>query len=362
MSLLRNFANEETEKFESASDESVNNNDNKGPNDQDDNNDPDDQDEDKGPDDQNDNNNPDDQDDNKGPNDQDNSGKTVTSTEDQDQNQDKPENRGSRFANEEIARFNEYVLKTGKTWDDYQALIKPMDQMEPKDLLRQYYSEKEGMTEKEINYELGNLILDEDSEDFDFEDEKDQAKREVLLERELRKAREWREQNVSEVLSSLETPDANNMTVEEFQERMQEDQKKSVDEYRQTIYSALPDIKTMEVEVNGEKVLFTPDEEFSKNLKAITEDFGTVVNKYYDESGKLKDVAGWIDLVSWTDEKTRNAKIQFIVDQAIQRDRADQKKERRSVGNQRQTAQTSTSGDNEDFEAWREKKRSSSLD
>lgn len=277
--------------------------------------------------------------------------------------QEKPVNRGSRFANEELQRFNEYVLKTGKSWEDFQALNKPTDQIDSKDLLRQYYSEKEGMSEKEVNYELSNLIVDENNDDFDFEDEKTQLRREALLERELRKAREWREQNVSEVLSTLDTVDTNNMTVEEYQEQMKEEQKLSVDDYRQRVYSALPDIKTMEVEVNGQKVLFTPDEEFGKQLKSVTEDFGTVVNKYYDESGKLKDVAGWIDLVSWADETTRNAKIKFIVDQAIAHDRAERSKERRNVNNASQTVIKATDGDDEaQFNAWREKKRASSLD
>lgn len=284
----------------------------------------------------------------------------LTQEQELNAQEDKPETaatKNNRFANEELARFNEFVLKTGKSWNEFQALNKPISEIDSKDLLKEYYSEKEGMSEKEISYELSNLFVDEMETDFDFiEDEKDQLKREAQLERELRKAREWREKHVSDTMESLKSgsDEQSYMTIEDYQEKQIQAQKVAVDQYRETIYKALPDIKTMEVEVNGQKVQYTPDKEFNDHLKAASEDFGTIVNQYYDASGNLKDASGWIDLVSWTDPNTRNAKIKFIVDQAIAHDRAERSKERRNVSSDNvQVTKVESGNQDEAFDNWR---------
>ena len=84
----------------------------------------------------------------------------------------------SQFASEEVAEFNAFKQKfPEKSIDDYKRLKTPTSELNEEELLRQYYSEEEGMGEKEIAYQLKQLEVngndDDDFGDFSLdEDEK----------------------------------------------------------------------------------------------------------------------------------------------------------------------------------------------
>ena len=253
------------------------------------------------------------------------------------------------FANEEVAKFNDFVKRTGKGYDDFKALNTPTDELDSKELLHQYFSEKEGMGEKEIalkmkQFELAKKTEDED-DDFWDGDDPEKLKAQAEIERDLRKAREWREDHVKEMLSESETPNSEpaqqQPTVEEFIKTYEEQQRLSVDEYRQTMYSALPEIKGIELDILGEKISYTPDEEFSRNMRLVSEDLSVGVNQFF-ENGKVIKPKELATEAVWAYKPTREAMLKFIVDQAITIDRAGQMKERRNVSTDNYQHQAST--------------------
>ena len=101
----------------------------------------------------------------------------------------------SQFASEEVAEFNAFKQKfPEKSIDDYKRLKTPTSELNEEELLRQYYSEEEGMGEKEIAYQLKQLEVNgnDDDEFGDFSlDEDEKLKREANRERDLRKAKKW---------------------------------------------------------------------------------------------------------------------------------------------------------------------------
>lgn len=253
------------------------------------------------------------------------------------------------FANEEVAKFNDFVKRTGKGYDDFKALHTPTNEIDSKELLHQYYSEKEGMGEKEIalkmkQFELAEKTVDED-DDFGDLDDPETLKAQAEIERDLRKASEWREDHVKEMLSEAETsnsePAQQQPTVEQFLQTYEEQQKQSVDEYRETMYSALPEIKGIELDILGQKISYTPDEEFAKNMRLVSEDLSVGVNQFF-ENGKVIKPKELATEAVWAYKPTRDAMLKFIVDQAITIDRAGQMKERRNVSTDNYQNQAAT--------------------
>lgn len=243
------------------------------------------------------------------------------------------------FANEEVAKFNDFVKRTGKSYEDYKALQTPTNELNSKELLRQYYSEKEGMGEKEIALKMKQLELaektDDEDDDFGEDDSPEKLKAQAEIERDLRQASEWRENHVKEMLSSPENQNSETAeeqpTLESYLKDLEEVQKKNVDDYRQTMYSVLPEIKGIELDILGQKISYTPDEEFSKNMRLVTEDLGIGLNQFFD-NGKVSKPKELATEAVWAYKPTRDAMLNFIIDQAITIDRAKQMKERRNVG------------------------------
>lgn len=242
------------------------------------------------------------------------------------------------FANEEVAKYNDFVKRTGKSYDDYKALNTPTDEIDPKELLRKYYSEKEGMSEKEIAYEMTKFELaaetDDDDDDFKEDATPEQLKAQAEIERDLRKAREWREEDVKTQLSASETPQNDSAdqqpTVEQFLQTYEEQQRQSVNEYREKMYEALPEIKGIELDILGQKISYTPDEDFTRNMRLVSEDLSVGMNSFF-ENGKVTKPKELAAEAVWAYKPTRDAMLKFMIDQAITIDRATNIKERRNV-------------------------------
>ena len=247
----------------------------------------------------------------------------------------------SQFASEEVAEFNAFKQKfPEKSIDDYKRLKIPTSEVNEEELLRQYYSEEEGMGEKEIAYQLKQLEVKE-SEDDDFGDdylsEDAKLKREANRERDLRKARQWHENYAKEQLSYEPTEQnqtQTEMTAEDFRNQLVEQTNKARENYLTSVYSTLSEINDIPLNVNGETVSFIPDEEFRKEMRAVSETPETAYAKYQDENGGFKDYKGFItDVALWANPTTREKLMEFRIEQAILRDRVAQDKVRRNVSN-----------------------------
>lgn len=253
---------------------------------------------------------------------------------------EEPEEVKTRFASEEVAEFNTFKERfPDKTIDDYKRLKTPTADISEEELLRQYYTEKVGMGEKEIAYALKERELNRQDSYDDFDDfsldEDERLKREALREKDLRLAREWREQYVSEQLSPAkkesDTPTYD--SVEDYQKAMAEQAELARGNYLKSVYGVLSGITEIELEANGEKTFYIPDEEFKKEMKATSENIGSLYEKFLNQDGTFKDPKGFITEVAlWANPITREKMVSHRIEQAILRDRAAQSRVRRNVG------------------------------
>lgn len=266
----------------------------------------------------------------------------------------------SQFASEEVAEFNAFKQKfPEKSIDDYKRLKTPTSELNEEELLRQYYSEEEGMGEKEIAYQLKQLEVNgnDDDEFGDFSlDEDEKLKREANRERDLRKAKKWHENYVKEQLSfeaeSVESKsEQTEMTAYDYHAQLVEQTQKARENYLTSVYSTLSEIKDIPLNVNGETVSFVPDEDFRKEMRAVSEAPETAYAKYQNEDGSFKDYKGFItDVALWANPTTREKLVEYRIEQAILRDRVAQNKERRNVSST--TGLGVASGGNEAEEAF----------
>lgn len=262
-----------------------------------------------------------------------------------------------QFATEEVAELNAFMLKNpNKTIDDYKQLKKPTSEINEDDLLRQYYSEKEGMGEAEIALKMKKMELakqsDDDFDDFERDDE-EQLERQVLREKELKSARKWRDEYVREQLSETKTAEVpvEHESVEAYKKAVEEAQKTARQSYLTSLYTeVLPSITSIELGTNGESLSYIPDEEFKQEMKAVSEDFNLIYQKFLNQDGTFKDAKGFITEVAlWANPTTREKMIAYRVEQAVLRDRASQSKVRRNVGFDSGGSEVATSESNADY-------------
>lgn len=276
-----------------------------------------------------------------------------------------PEKPVNSFASEKVAKYNEFVKKTGKDdWKEFEFLTTPAKELDPKELLRKFYSEQEGMSEKEIAFALSELEVAPSDDDDDFGDgldEKEILRREAKMEGELRKASKWHDANLQDfsAATSDSEPEVQRYTFEEVQEIAQKEHQNLVNFNREQVYKELPNITSVELSYQGNKDLgidpvnvnYTPDEEYMKHARTVGEDVGVLINSFFDEKNQLKDPKGFISTVTKAYAPTSQAMTNFLIEQAVLNDRAKRDKLRRNVSPEvYQTVNHSNSTASEAFE------------
>lgn len=250
-----------------------------------------------------------------------------------------------RFASEKVAKYNDFVRKTGKEdYSEFEFWEKGVDNISEDDLLRRYLSEKEKMSADEIDDEMEKMELpDTEADDFDedFFDEDEYSEKEALRNKTLKKAKEWHNEEYSKI-SSMEGSDIPKyMSAEEYDNLVMENRNKVQKENLEHLYKTLPNISGISLktlsdinnDIEGIEVDYAPDEVFKSDLKRVSEDIGVAVNQYFEEdgSGRLRDPRGWAELSAWAYPPTRNKLINHIVTQAILKDRVARSNRQRNV-------------------------------
>ena len=241
------------------------------------------------------------------------------------------------FANEELAKINEFVKKTGKGVDDYYALQKTSEQLDQRELLKKYYSEKEGMTEKEVNRELKKF---EDVNDEDLVDEDTKELYEIQLE----KASKWYDESRESLLASLNAEQLSETqlerySIEEYQNLYAEQVQKVQQYNNQVIASAIPELE-YELEYGGSKengieplkFTYKPDEAFLKEATKVGLDMGVLINDFF-ENGQVKDPKGLLKVLTQSYAPTNQVLIDKRIEQAVLNDRISRSKSVRNVHN-----------------------------
>lgn len=274
-------------------------------------------------------------------------GNTANNQSAADNQENTAASKQSVFANEELAEANAFMLKNpGKTFSDYQALKVPTASIGEEDLLRSYLSEKEGKTKSAIDYELKKLELKDSDGDFDddFSDDEDslehlkkKAEREELIQ----KAREWRDGYVKEQLAfdgdnQFEQNADNNQPAAKSLDDFLLDAKRKQDEFKQNyqseIYKAVGEINQIPLQINGKEVLFTPDDNFKTEMRIGAEDVSAIGKEFFDENGNISNASEFIKQNTlWANPKTRQAMLDFMVEQAVLEDRASRDKGQRNI-------------------------------
>ena len=241
------------------------------------------------------------------------------------------------FANEELAKINEFVKKTGKGVEDYYALQKTSEQLDQRELLKKYYSEKEGMTEKEVNRELKKF---EDVNDEDLVDEDTKELYEIQLE----KASKWYDESRESLLDSLNAEQLSETqlerySIEEYQNLYAEQVQKVQQYNNQVIASAIPELE-YELEYGGSKengieplkFTYKPDEAFLKEATKVGLDMGVLINDFF-ENGQVKDPKGLLKVLTQSYAPTNKVMIDKLIEQAVLNDRISRSKSVRNVHN-----------------------------
>jgi len=288
-----------------------------------------------------------------------------------------PEQKTNSFASEKVAKYNEFVQKTGKDdWKEFEFLTTPAKDLDAKELLHKYYSEQEGMNEDEIAFAMSELevAVSDDDDDFSGElDEKEILRQKAKMAGELRKASKWHDGNLQEFTSNtsdVESQVEKRFTYEEIAQQAQEQQQTLVTFNREQVYQELPKLTTVELSYQGNKELgidavnvqYTPDEEYLKHARTVSEDVGVLINSFFNEKNQLTNAKGFIETVTKAYAPTSQAMTNFLIEQAVLNDRAKRDKLRRNVSpDVVQTVQATSTGAAEAYKKDLENRRNSAF-
>ena len=254
-----------------------------------------------------------------------------------------------KYSNEQVEEIDAYFKKNpDKSLDDYLRLKRPIDSISNDELIKEFLSEKEGMTEAEIKLEMKRMEVkqnaDEDDE-FDL-DEYDEVKRleaQALLEKRLREAKAWKEQSVSEQLtfeketSVQEDIPAREQVISEYEKWRADEMRKATEEYYTTAFQSLNELQGFEVDINGETVLLDVDDALKTTIKQSL-DTTTIVKQFFDEKGKLVNTKDYFEALAWFNKDSREKLLQERDRQVEARVKAETAKVRKNITlNNRQT-------------------------
>ena len=200
---------------------------------------------------------------------------------------------------EDVAAYFKYKKDTGRGMDDYVKLQRDFDSMQDDSLLAEYYL----TTEDGLNHEDVKDMIDEYSYDEDIDEEKFIRKQRLSKKKEIAKARKF----------FTEQKDAYRQPLESRQVGTSDDTKKQLEEYKQYLDDAKSyqeettrkgdwfsektnelfndEFKGFEFNLDDNTVTFSPSD--VSTLKKTNETPMNFYNKYLDESGLLKDAAGY---------------------------------------------------------------------
>lgn len=292
---------------------------------------------------------------------------TETPAEHQQHNAEAPQEtvpapKPKSFASEKVAKYNAFVEKTGKDdWKDFEFLTTPSKELDAKELIRKYYSEQEGMSEQEIAFAMSELEVAPSDEDDDFvseADEKEKLRAEAKLASELRKASKWHDANLESFESEsgpYESSTDDRYTYSEFIENAQKQQADLVTHNRSQVYQELPKLTSVELSYPGNKDLgidpvnvnYTPNEDYIKHARAVSEDVGVLINSFFNDKNELINPKGFIETVTKAYAPTSQAMTDYLIEQAILNDRVKRNKQQRNVSaDVYRSAGHNTGGDN----------------
>jgi hypothetical protein len=209
------------------------------------------------------------------------------------------ERKDSEPLPEDVSAYLKYKKETGRGFEDFLQLKKDFDSMNPDDLLKNYLTAtQEGLDSEDIE-----ALMDEYSYDEDLDDESTIKKAKIARKKIIAEAKKYFNNQKEKYKLPLESStgfisDEEKELYESYKQYVQEAKtieeetnrkRRWFDQKTDEVFSK--DFKGFEFNVNDKKISFSPgDANELKKLQATPQNF---INKFLDESGMIKDAAGY---------------------------------------------------------------------
>ena len=199
---------------------------------------------------------------------------------------------------EDVAAYYKYKQETGRGLEDFVKLNRNLDESDGERLLRDYLLE----TEEGIDDEDVDILLEEYTYDEDLDDEGDVKKAKLAKKKAIAKAKKYFEEQKEQYKAPLESRGAPSLEdSEEYQsykqyveqaKTYQEEQKRRkewFDEKTNEVFSE--QFKGFEFSIDDKSYVYTPGDR--TELKKLQQTPEAWLNKFLDDSGLVKDAAGY---------------------------------------------------------------------
>lgn len=201
---------------------------------------------------------------------------------------------------EDVATYLKYKKDTGRGFEDFSKLNRDVDKIDPDRLLKDYLT----ATEKGLDEEDIDALMEDYSFDEDFDDETTIKKVRLQKKKAIAKAKDYFESEKEKYRIPLESSGSS----------ISEDDKKALEDYKQYVQQATTyeeeakrksdwfmqktdevfggEFKGFEFSVDGDKkVVYAPGD--SSELLSSQKNPSTFIQKFLDDDGLLKDAVGY---------------------------------------------------------------------
>lgn len=223
---------------------------------------------------------------------------------------------------EDVSAFLNFKKETGRGLNDFVKINSDLDSLNPDQLLKEYYSQKESdLDTEEIEY----LIADKFSYDEDLDDEKDIKKKQIEKKKELAKAKKFLEEQKQKYKAPLESSygslsaeeqealkaykeySANAQSSQELEQRQAEWFLKKTDE----VFNS--EFKGFDFKVGDKELKFSPGD--YNELKKVQSNINNFIAKFVNNDGLIEDAKGYHKSLAVAMNPEKFAK--FFYDQGI---------------------------------------------
>jgi hypothetical protein len=201
---------------------------------------------------------------------------------------------------EDVSAFLNFKKETGRGLNDFIKINTDLDSMNPDQLLKEYYSQKESDLDLE---EIEYLIADKFSYDEDLDDEKDIKKKQIEKKKELAKAKKFLEEQKQKYKAPLESSygslsvedqealkaykeySAKASSGQELEQRQAEWFLKKTDEVFNN------DFKGFDFKIGDKELKFSPGDH--NELKKVQSNINNFIGKFVNNDGLIEDAKGY---------------------------------------------------------------------
>jgi|DEB0MinimDraft_6_1074348.scaffolds.fasta_scaffold01829_3 hypothetical protein len=222
---------------------------------------------------------------------------------------------------EDVSKYLEYRKETGRSYRDFLAFQESFEDKSEDERLSQYLL----ATEKGLDAEDVQVMMDEFSYDEDIDDDDHIKKVKLKKKKVIAKAKEWFDQNKEKYgtkgeSSGVSIPEAEKEQYEAYKQYVEsaKTETEAIERKREVFTQKTDevfsqDFKGFEFQVGDKKVLFSPGN--AEDVKKLQTDTSSFVSKFLDENGMIKDAAGYHKSLSAALNPDKLAK--FFYDQGV---------------------------------------------